>query len=549
MKNLILTSLCMLFAAIINISPVFAVDKYWVGIDGEYWYQMERWHYWDGTQWQETGPPEEGDNAFLADWGGSIVRYETYASPIPAIGDLQIDAAAGKTMLQETKPGIRDTLITANTYVGVYNSGSYIQSGGSHTVNNGLIVGMETDSTGTYELNDGVLNAQYERIGIFGTGTFTQTGGTHELTGVEGTFMLGTYEGGTGTYNLQDGVFTINRNIEEGDYPGDEEIGYSGDGYFNQTGGTHDASNAYVDLGYYTGYGEYNLSGGEFGALTLTVGKTGTGKFTQTGGYVGTTELSLGRPPEWGTTGTGTYELSDDGYLEVYGDEYIGIKGAGKFTQTGGEHYVYGFIYISDPEVGGSGTLNLEGGTLAAGYDEENGYMPTVIYNYDTFNFTGGDLYADVYNYGTFKGDGVMTGFLTNAGIFSPGTSPGSLTVDSGYQQDSSGILLIEMSNEDCDVLNVTGTAWLAGTLFVSFLDGYILDIGDSFDILWADIIDGEFDNLDFSSLPKGCSFDVSYNLNDYSLDSVTLTYIPEPATICLFGLGSLSLIRRKNHI
>jgi hypothetical protein len=238
MKKLI-SILFILFAAAIGPSNVFAVDKYWVGNDGDYWYQMERWHLGEPNG-EETGPPQEGDNAFLNKTGGITVNYETYASPIPTIGDLQIDATDEITLSQGPISG-RDTLITTNTYVGVSNTGHYIQSGGTHTANGGLILGLEAGSTGTYELSDGALSAQNERIGIFGTGTFTQTGGTHELTGVEGTFMLGTYEGGTGTYNLQDGVFIINRNIEEGDFPGDEEIGYSGDGYFNQTGGTHDA--------------------------------------------------------------------------------------------------------------------------------------------------------------------------------------------------------------------------------------------------------------------------------------------------------------------
>ncbi len=550
MKKIILTGLCVLFAVTIGLPPAFAVDKYWVGGDSDYWYQAERWHYWNGSEWKETTAPAEGDNAFLCDWGSSIVLYETYADPIPTIGDLQIDASAGKTLLQEEKPSIRDTLITTTTYVGVYNSGSYIQSGGTHTTNGGLILGLEIGSTGTYDLSGtGELSALGEGIGVSGTGVFTQTGGTHKITGCEYAFVLGSGEEGVGTYNLQDGIFTIDRNVEEGDYPGDEHIGRSGEGYFNQTGGTHDASNAFVYVGDdQAGYGEYNLSDGDFWAYQLTVGKSGEGRFIQTGGYVSTPELYLGRSPWWWSpAGTGTYELSD-GYLEVE-NEFIGIKGTGTgtFTQTGGEHYVYGSIYISDPEDGGSGTLNLEGGTLSGGYDEEwEEFVPTVIYNYDTFNFTGGDLYAYVENYGLFKGAGSMNGYLFNAGWFSPGSSPGSLDIEGSYEQDSSGILLVEMSNENCDVLNITGTAALAGTLFVSFLDGYIPDIGDSFNILWADTIDGEFDYLDFSSLPPGSNFDISYNLNPTDLDYVTLTYVPEPATICLLGLGALSLVRRR---
>jgi len=70
-------------------------------------------------------------------------------------------------------------------------------------------------------------------------------------------------------------------------------------------------------------------------------------------------------------TGQGYYDLQG-GTLSVTGvssAEYIGWRGTGVFTQTGGTHIVDNALYVGRAEswAPGNGTLNVGGGTLRAG--------------------------------------------------------------------------------------------------------------------------------------------------------------------------------------
>jgi hypothetical protein len=65
-----------------------------------------------------------------------------------------------------------------------------------------------------------------------------------------------------------------------------------------------------------------------------------------------------------------------------------------------------------------------------------------------------------------------------------------------------------------------------------------------------------EFSSLDLSNAKVGIRWEARnwYDTSSQTLwvgaavDDIELVYIPEPATICLLGLGALSLIRRKKH-
>ena len=81
--------------------------------------------------------------------------------------------------------------ITNGTFYGIYlyvgnvGSGTFTQSGGSNTVNNGLFLGYNAGDNGTYSLTGpGGLSAGYEIVGLSGTGSFNQSGATNNTTGV-----------------------------------------------------------------------------------------------------------------------------------------------------------------------------------------------------------------------------------------------------------------------------------------------------------------------------------------------------------------------------
>jgi 2-phospho-L-lactate transferase/gluconeogenesis factor (CofD/UPF0052 family) len=82
-------------------------------------------------------------------------------------------------------------------------------------VNAELIVGDQKTSNGTYNLKKGSLQViGNEFIGNNGTGTFNQTGGSHTVTQI---LALADNGGSSGTYNLQGGILSAkNINIFPG---------------------------------------------------------------------------------------------------------------------------------------------------------------------------------------------------------------------------------------------------------------------------------------------------------------------------------------------
>ena len=99
-------------------------------------------------------------------------------------------------------------------------------------------------SSGTYSLggNGRLAVAAIENVGYSGAGFFTQSGGTHTI----GTYLYVGYEpGSSGTYSLSGGSLSVsNTNTNDNEY-----VGYSGTGTFMQSGGTH-TINSNLYLGY-----------------------------------------------------------------------------------------------------------------------------------------------------------------------------------------------------------------------------------------------------------------------------------------------------------
>ena len=138
----------------------------------------------------------------------------------------------------------------------------------------------------------------------------------------------------------------------------------------------------------------------------------------------------------------------------------------------------------------------------------------------------GGELIVDTFNVGsgeTFSGTGIIESNLTNAGTVSPGSSPGTITVDGDYTQDSSGTLTIELggttAGTEYDQLVVTGVASLDGTLDVSRINEYSPELGDSFTILTYGSHTGTFSTLNLPDLDPGLAWEVAYGSS-----AVTLT-------------------------
>jgi hypothetical protein len=140
-------------------------------------------------------------------------------------------------------------------------------------------------------------------------------------------------------------------------------------------------------------------------------------------------------------------------------------------------------------------------------------------------------------------GTGRIVGDLTNGGMVSPGTSPGTLMVDGGYVQTADGELLIELGGPavgEFDVLSISGQADLAGTLRIA-LDGYTPVPGEQFLIMEYETYVGGFDSI---LTPDGMEADLNYD----APGGLLVTMIPEPASLALLATGILIVIKRQRR-
>jgi hypothetical protein len=142
-----------------------------------------------------------------------------------------------------------------------------------------------------------------------------------------------------------------------------------------------------------------------------------------------------------------------------------------------------------------------------------------------------GNLKAGLINIqaGNVFGTKTLRGSVQSSGTITPGDSPtltGLLAITGAYTQNSTGNLNISIGGLTAGTqfgqLNVTSTATLNGTLNVSLINGFVPNIGDSFDILSASSVTGTFATVNGLCIDSSESFTVTYNANDVVLTVVS---------------------------
>ena len=264
-----------------------------------------------------------------------------------------------------------------------------------------LYLGHTPGDSGTVQMVQGSLTVGYYAfVGYSGTGTFTQTGGTHT---VNSYLHLGYNKGSEGNYTLSDGSLNVGHNTC---------VGCSGTGTFTQTGGTHTVNSA-LHLGYYAGSeGNYTLSDGSLNVGDATyIGCHVAATFTQTGGTHTVSNLYVGNIA--GSGGIGAYNLAA-GRLAVGSSEQV--YAGSVFTQTGGEHTVEQTVYVNaggqyvleggtltaaEMILYGGSVLHATGGTLnVAAFEQRDGTIEGTLENRGTFNYYDGDFEGRLVNLG-----------------------------------------------------------------------------------------------------------------------------------------------------
>ncbi|MFH1747890.1 MAG: S-layer family protein [Planctomycetota bacterium] len=174
-----------------------------------------------------------------------------------------------------------------------------------------------------------------------------------------------------------------------------------------------------------------------------------------------------------------------------------------------------------------TGTVEVQSGVLSFTGSYGGSYIQTAGQTV----LNGGDLRMTVpaaiqINGGLLTGDGTITGnALYNGGTMAPGISAGVIDVVGAYTQTAAGTLESEIAGlsqgSEYDLLAVSGTASLAGNLEVIISAGFEPMPGDSFQILTAGSVAGQFDTVNATNLSPYLNMEVVYTANAVTLNMV----------------------------
>jgi hypothetical protein len=233
-----------------------------------------------------------------------------------------------------------------------------------------------------------------------------------------------------------------------------------------------------------------------------------------------------------------------------------GSLGASLFHVTGGSVYV-----------GNGGVLNVGSGGYTQGVESASGTTTTIAAG-GQLTVTGGDYGQEIGsdtvvdgtlsannidNSGMVSGAGSIVGEFADLGSLNPGDGGlGTLSIIGDYTQ--TGFLDANFDGLNSGTfLSVGGDADLNGTLSVTFGDGFVPQIGNTFLVMSFDSSTGNFYDVTSQNLPSNESLEVLYNANGVSVTvQADTASVPEPssfemaALVLIFWLGCLRFIPRR---
>lgn len=146
---------------------------------------------------------------------------------------------------------------------------------------------------------------------------------------------------------------------------------------------------------------------------------------------------------------------------------------------------------------------------------------------------------------GTIRGGGtldVSAIAFQNAGTVAPGSSPGILSVQGSYNQAADGILNIELGGvtpgSGYDRLAVSAAANLNGTVNINLTNNFFASVGDTFAVLTANSLNGQFASVNNQTSGNHVTFDHAYTANRFVL---TVTSFSNLVPLALNDLVTLN--------
>jgi autotransporter-associated beta strand protein len=275
------------------------------------------------------------------------------------------------------------------------------------------------------------------------------------------------------------------------------------------------------------------------GTLTLTGANTYTGGTTVAGGLINFNAAS--------NFGSGTIILNGGGLQWAAGtstdiSSRLGAFGsAGATFDTNGNNVTLASV-LSGPggmTKIGAGALTLTGANTYSGATSVN--AGTLFVNGSIANSA-----VTVNSGATLAGIGTVGPTTINSGgIFAPGTSPGTMTVQGNLAFQSGAIYLVQVNPSTASSTNVTagGSATLAGTVQAAFASGSYA--ARTYTILSAagGLNGTTFNTLTTSNLPAGFTASLSYTATDAILNLTAALGQPSgPSGPGALGTGGLTV-------
>ncbi len=391
--------------------------------------------------------------------------------------------------------------------------------------------GLTIDPGNTF-INEGTLRAESGSYLNFVAGSYTFTAPAVAGTGGVVYFSGGTYTGqidseGTGLCSMNstgaNTVFHNLTNLGELEFPNDQDAVFTGtldnQGLIDMRAAGNGTDIYLASNLLLTGGGTialsnspnnqfYDVTGGQQGRTLTNAGNTITGS-----GRIGLNTISIVNNP-FGT-------------INASSSSGIAIDAANSFDNQGTLIASGGTITIHPAAFATSGSVTANAGRFIHHAAPGNSWVQTggtVLAN--------GEIQVDSNSYllqgGTLGGTGLVDSNVVNSGgEVAPGESPGLLTIEGNYTQQTDGVLTIEVAGEvagsEFDRLTVTGAAALGGTLRINRQPGYFPVVGTQYTILTCASRTGTFETVE----PMD-AFSVSYNPTSVVITITSITCIQE---------------------
>ncbi len=216
-----------------------------------------------------------------------------------------------------------------------------------------------------------------------------------------------------------------------------------------------------------------------------------------------------------------------------------GVLITGRLANQGQMDFSGGFADVfGDVDNTASGAVRVFGGSTTTFFDD--------VVNDGSITVDTG---SRVVFFGVASGGGVFPGAGTVQfnGTFSPGNSPGEVTIAGDAELGSSAELVMELGGVtvgvEYDHLEVAGKLIADGTLDIRLLNGFTPSLGDTFDLLGFTSITGSFNTINLPTLASGLAFDTSSLLTTGSI-----AIVPEPGVAAALLIATPLLAHRRQR-